>query len=220
MNTALPILLALVGFGSCFSFTQTPTSPKSEPQSPLASYIDGLRGHRINSAAAEFTRTCDVKLDEAAHRFAFANDDAGTWKMVASLPKAYDNLEMDLVGTAEVWKNSAGAVVEEWQVALDVGGFERTFFCFDSAGRLKAIDSTNYQIPEGGHPWGMHERWVLQSDGRFRARIPFEFIGLDDKAISHPKLDTDSESFATNWGRKPPAALTIPELKLPAALFQ
>jgi hypothetical protein len=175
----------------------------------------------MNSAGSGFSGICGVKLDEAAHRFAFSNDDAGTWRIVADLPKEYDNIGMDLVGTAEIWKNPKGTVVEEWDAALDVGGFGRTFYCFDSIGRLKALDATNYQIPDEGEPWGMHERWVLDTNGTFRAIVPFQFIALDDNVIPQPKLDEDYRQFAGRWGKKPPSkSMTIQELKLPVGLFQ
>jgi hypothetical protein len=220
MKRALPILLFSLGFGSYFSFSQTPNSSKPELQSPLDSYIEGLRKDQLNSAAAEFTKVCGVRLDEAAHKFAFSNNDAGTWKMVVSLPEAYDNIGMDLVETAEVWKNAAGTVVEEWEAALDVGGFQRSLYCFDAKGQLKALDTANYQIPDDGEPWGMHEQWILQAGNTFRAVIPFEFIGLDDNPIRRPKLDADYETFVASWGKKPPKAITIHEMELPAALFQ
>jgi hypothetical protein len=174
----------------------------------------------MNNAAAGFGGICGVKLDEAANRFAFSNNDAGTWKPVDDLPKAYDDIEMDLVGTAEVWKNPAGTVVEIWQAALDVGGFSRSFFCFDKVGRLTVSDAMNLQIPvDEGRPWGMHERWILKKDGAFRAVIPFQFIGLDEKTIPRPKLDPDDEKFAASWGHKPPPIKTLNELKIPKALF-
>ena len=217
----LSLILALVaGLGSGISFCQPSDSSKAGTQSPLDSYIDGLRTHQLNSAATEFTKICGAKLDGASHRFAFANDDAGTWKIVQNFPKAYDKIEMDLVDTAEIWRSSNRTLIELWDAALDVGGFERTLYCFNSVGRLTAIDSTNYQFPEEGKPWGMHERWVLGTSGEFRAAIPFEFIGLDGKAISQPHLDEDSRKFASSWGKKPPTAMAIRELKLPAALFE
>ena len=220
MKRALPILLTLVGFGSCFSFTQTPASSTSQPQSPLDSYIDGLRKQKMNSPAAEFARRCGVKLDEAAHRFAFSNGDARMWKVVRNLPEAYDNLGMDMVSTAETWKNPQGVVVEEWDATLDVGGFERRLYCFGKAGRMRSLDSTNYQIPDEGSPWGMHERWVLRAGDKFHAAVPFEFVGLDDKPIPSPKLDGEYKSFAERWGKKPPEQQSIRELYLPAALFK
>jgi hypothetical protein len=221
MKQALPVLCFLLGLESCFSFGQTPDSSKVGSKSPLDSYINVLRNRRLDSAAAEFGQICGVKLDEAAHRFAFSNDDAGTWRIVADLPKEYDNIGMDLVGTAEVWRNSKRTVLEEWEAALDVGGFGRTFYCFDSLGRLKALDATNYQIPDEGEPWGMHERWVLKADGTFRAVVPFQFVALDGKVIPQPKLNEDYKSFAGSWGHNPPSrTLTIQELKLPIGLFQ
>jgi hypothetical protein len=220
MKRTLPVLLVLLGFGSHFSFTQTLTSSTLQTQSPLDSYIDVLRKHQVNSTAKGFAEQCGVKLEEATHGFAFSNDEAGTWKAVPDLTKAYDGIEMDLVGTAEIWKNSQGTVVEEWNAALDVGGFNRILFCFDKAGRLKSLDSTNYQIPDEGPPWGMHERWILQADGMFHSAIPFEFVGLDDKRIPPPKLDRDYKSFVAGWGKTPPARQSIRELKLPPSLFQ
>jgi hypothetical protein len=65
----------------------------------------------------------------------------------------------------------------------------------------------------------MHERWVLKKDGSFRAAIPFQFVGLDEKTIPKPKLDHDDQEFATSWGHKPPLIKTLNELKLPRALF-
>jgi hypothetical protein len=174
----------------------------------------------MNNAAAGFTQTCGVKLDEAADRVAFSNNDAGTWKLVDDLPKAYDDIEMDLVGTAEVWKNPAGTVVELWQAALDVGGFSRSFFCFDKVGRLTVFDAVNFQTPsDDGKPWGMHERWILKKDGAFQAAILFQFIDLDEKVIAKPKLDQDDEEFAKSWGHKPPAIKTLNDFKLPKELF-
>lgn len=219
MKRIFSVLILLLGLGSSFSFGQNPKSPVVQ-RNPLDSYIEGLRTHSMNDAAAGFTRTCGVKLDEAADRFAFSNNEAGTWKPVDDLPKAYDDIEMDLVGTAEVWKNPAGTVVEIWQAALDVGGFSRNFFCFDKVGRLTAFDAMSFQIPtDDGKPWGMHERWILQKDGTFRAAIPFRFIGLDEKVIPKPKLDQDDEKFAASWGHKPPPIKTLNELKIPKALF-
>jgi len=220
MKRGLPVLCVLLGLGSCFSRSQVPAVGSAELHTPLEGYITGLRQHKINGVAAGFATICGVKLNEASHRFAFANDDAGRWKIVPSLPEAYDNLEMDLVGTAEVWKNPAGTVVEEWQAALDVGGFGRTLYCFDTTGRLKALDSTNYQISDDGRTWGMHERWLANADGTFRADIPFEFVGLDDKPISRPKLDEDDKKFESSWGKRPPERITYPELKLPPDLFR
>jgi hypothetical protein len=220
MKHWLSVLAILVGLGSCFSFTQSPASSKPGFQSPLDSYIETLRNHQMNSAAAEFARACDIKLDEGAHRFAFSNDDTGTWRVIRDLPKAYDSIEMDLIGTAEVWKSPSGIIVEIWEAALDVGGFGRTFYCFDEAGRLKALDATNYQIPtDDGKPWGMHERWILRTNGTFQASIPFQFIDLDEKPIPKPKLDQDEEKFARSWGHKPPSVKTLNEIKLPKALF-
>jgi hypothetical protein len=219
MTRWLPVLILMAGLGSSFSFSQNPTPPAPQ-RSPLDSYIEGLRAHSMNNAAARFTQICGVKLDEAAVRFAFSNNDAGTWKLVDDLPKAYDNIVMDLVGTAEVWKNPAGTLVETWQAALDVGGFSRSLFCFDKNGRLTALDAINFQIPtDDGKPWGMHVRWVLEKNGAFRATIPFHFIDLDEKPIPKPKLDPDDETFATSWGRKPPPIKNVNELKLPKALF-
>jgi hypothetical protein len=219
MKHYLPVLFLLAGLGSSFSIGQNPKSPVVQ-RNPLDSYIEGLRTHSMNNAAAGFTQTCGVKLDEATDRFAFSNNEAGTWKPVDDLPKAYDDIEMDLVGTAEVWKNSAGTVVEIWQAALDVGGFSRNFFCFDKVGRLTAFDAMNFQIPtDDGKPWGIHERWILKKDGTFRAEIPFQFIGLDEKVIPKPKLDQDDEKFAASWGHKPPPIKTLNELKIPKALF-
>jgi hypothetical protein len=219
MKRYLPVLFLLAGFGSSFSSSQNPKPPVAQ-KSPLDSYIEGLRAHSMNNLAAGFGQICGVKLDEAAVRVAFSNNDAGTWKLVDDLPKAYDDIEMDLVGTAEAWKNPAGTVVEIWQAALDVGGFSRSFFCFDKGGRLTAFDAVNFQIPtDDGKPWGMHERWILKKDGAFRAAIPFQFIGLDEKAIPIPNLDQDDKKFAASWGHKPPPIKTLNELKLPRALF-
>ena len=191
MRCVFPALILLAGLGSCFSFSQTSASSQAEFQSPLDSYIENLRKHQVNPTAAEFTKICGVKLDEASHRFAFSNDDAGTWKVVPSLPEAYDNLGMDLVGTAEIWKNTSGTLIEEWEAALDVGGFGRTFYCFGVDGKLKALDATNYQIPEDGRPWGQHEQWILQSNDSFRASIAVQFIGLVDRVIPKPTRDID-----------------------------
>lgn len=220
MKQTLPVLCVLLGLGSCFSLSQTQESSKPDFQTPLEIYINSLRSHQVDSATAEFAKTCGLKLDETSHRFAFANDDAGTWKVVPSLPNAYDNLDMDLVGTAEVWKSPVGTLIEEWQAALDVGGFGRTLYCFDNAARLIALDSANYQVPENGLPLGMHERWVLQANEKFHADIPFEFIGLDGRRIVQPNLDKDDQKFVASWGKKPPIALTIRDLKLPTALFR
>ena len=219
MKSWLPVLILMPGLGGSISVSQNP-NPPAVPEDPLGSYIEGLRVHSTNNAAAGFTQICGVKLDEAAIRFAFSNDDAGTWKLIDDLPTAYDEIEMDLVGTAEVWKNPAGTLVEIWQVALDVGGFSRSFFCFDKNRRLTASDAVNFQIPnDDGKPWGMHERWIRKKDGTFRAAIPFEFIDLDEKVILKPKLSRDDEKFARSWGRKPPAIKTFNELRLPKALF-
>jgi hypothetical protein len=181
MKRALPFLLALLRFGSSFSFSQSPAS-QQESQSPLDSYIEGIRHHQSNSAALDFGKVCGVQF-VTNHRFAFSNDDAGTWKIVPNLPEAYENIGMDLVWTAEVWRSSEGIVLEEWEAALDVGGFERTFYCFDRLGKLKSVDSTNYQFPENGSAWGMHERWSLRPDGKFHTTVPFQFIGVNDKPI-------------------------------------
>jgi hypothetical protein len=219
MKLWLPVLFLIAGLGSSISFSQNPNPPAGQG-SPLDSYIEGLRAHSMNNAAARFTQICGVKLDEAAIRFAFSNNDAGTWKLVDDLPKAYDDIEMDLVGTAEVWKNPAGTLLETWQAALDVGGFSRSLFCFDQDGQLTALDAINFQIPtDGGKPWGMHERWILKKDGAFRAAIPYQFIDLDEKVIPKPKLDQDDEAFAGSWGHEPPTIKTINELKLSKALF-
>lgn len=220
MRKALPVLLALVGFGSSFSFSQVPASPKREFQSPLDSYIDSLRNHQISPAASDFAKICGVKLDVASHRFAFSNDDAGTWRIVANLPEAYDNIGMDLIGTAEVWKGSGGIVVEIWNAALDVGGFGRTFYCFDKSGRLNVQDDINFQFPDEGSPWGMHDRWALQPGRGFQAVIPFQFIDLDGNVIPRPQLDKDYSSFVASWGKVPPAVTVVGELKLPSDLFR
>jgi hypothetical protein len=219
MKKNILVLILFAGLGSSFSISQNP-KPPVVPQSPLDSYIERLRAHSMNNEAAGFGQICGVKLDEAANRFAFSNNDAGTWKLVDDLPKAYDDIGMDLVSTAEVWKNPAGTVVELWQAAMDVGGFSRSFFCFDKVGRLTVFDAVNFQIPnDDGKPWGMHERWILKSDGVFRAAIPFHFIGLDEKVTPKPKLDQDDEKFAASWGHTPPPIKTLNELKLPKALF-
>ncbi len=220
MKRNLLVLILFAGLGSSFSFSQNSNSPALQG-SPLDSYIEGLRAHSMNNAAARFSQICGVKLDEAAIRFAFSNNDAGTWKLVDDLPKAYDSIGMDLVGTAEVWKNPAGTLVEIWQAALDVGGFSRSFFCFGKDGRLTALDAMNFQIPpDDGKPWGLHERWILKKSGAFRAAIPFEFINLDEKVISKPKLDQDEERFAMSWGHKPPAIRTANDLKLPESILR
>jgi hypothetical protein len=204
MKKWLPVLIFFAGLGSSFSFGQNPM-PSVAQRSPIDSYIEGLRTHSTNNAAAGFTRICGVKLDEASIRFAFSNDDAGTWRLVDDLPKAYDNLEMDLVDTAEVWKNRSGTLVEIWDAALDVGGISRSFLCFDKDGRLTALDATNFQIPaDEGKPWGMHERWILNKDGTFHAAIPFQFIDFDERVIPKPKLDQDDQKFAKGWGQAPP----------------
>jgi len=219
MRRTLSVLILFAGLGSSFSFSQNSNAPALQG-SPLDSYIAGLRVHSMNNAAAGFGQVCGVKLDEAAIRFAFSNNNAGTWELVDDLPKAYDDIGMDLVDTAEVWKNSAGTLVEIWHAALDVGGFGRSFFCFDKGGRLTALDATNFQIPtDDGKPWGTHERWILKKGGSFRAAIPFQFIDLGEKAIPKPKLDQDNEEFARSWGHKPPAIKTLNDLKLPKALF-
>ena len=220
MKHYLPVLFLLAGLGSSFSISQN-LKPPVVQRSPLDSYIEGLRTHSMNNAAAGFGGICGVKLDEAANRFAFSNNDAGTWRLVDDLPKAYDDIEMDLVSTAEVWKNPAGTLVEIWQAALDVGGFSRSFFCFDKDRRLTAFDAVNFQIPtDDGKPWGMHERWILKKDGAFRAAIPFQFIDLDEKPIRIPKLDQDDEKFAASWGHKPPTIKTLNELKLPPSTLR
>jgi hypothetical protein len=219
MKHCLPVLFLLAGLGSSFSISQNQKLPVVQ-RSPLDSYIEGLRTHSMNNAAARFAQTCGVKLDEAADRFAFSNNDAGTWKLVDDLPKAYDDVEMDLVNTAEVWKNPAGTVVEIWQAVLDVGGFSRSFFCFDKDGQLTTFDAIDFQIPtDEGKPWGIHERWILKKDGVFQAAIPFQFIDFDEKTIPKPKMDQDDEKFAASWGHKPPPIKTVNELKLPKALF-
>ncbi len=146
MTRLFLVLFVLAGLGTSISFSQKPT-PQAAQRSRLESYIQSLRAHSMNHVAAGFSQICGVQLDEAAVRFAFSNNDAGTWKLVDDLPKAYDGVEMDLVGAAEVWKNPAGTIVETWQAELDVGGFGRTFFCFDNNGRLAAIDSVIFQIP-------------------------------------------------------------------------
>jgi hypothetical protein len=213
------VLFVLAGLGSSISFSQNPTPP-ADQRSPLDFYIEGLRAHSMNNAAARFTQICGVKLDEAAVRFAFSNNDAGTWKQVDDLPMAYDDIEIDLVGTAEVWKNPVGILVEVWQAALDVGGFSRSLFCFDQNGRLSAFDAVNFQIPtDDGKPWGMHARWTLKKDGTFHEAIPIQFIDLDEKVIPKPKLDPDDERFARSWGHVPPLIKSLNELKLPKALF-
>jgi hypothetical protein len=219
MRLRLLVLTFLLGLGSLFSVAQT-TFAQTQSKSPLGSYIDVLRKQTVDSHVVEFARVCAVKPQDTRPRYAFANDDAGTWKAVKSLPTAYDNLEMDLLSTAEVWRTSQGTLVELWNAALDVGGFGRTLYCFDGTGKLLAIDSANYQIPEEGAPWGMHEQWIRQANGHFKATIPLEFIQLDDRRIVKPKLDDDSAKFAASWGRKSPEAFSVRELKLPTLLFQ
>jgi hypothetical protein len=219
MKRDILVLTLLAGLGSFFSISQNSKPPIGQ-ESPLDSYIEDLRTHSMNNAAERFSQVCGVKLDEAANRFAFSNNDEGTWKLVDDLPKAYDDIGMDLVATAEVWKNPAGTLVEIWQAALDVGGFSRSFFCFNKDGRLTASDAINLQIPtDDSRPWGMHERWILKKDGAFRAAIPFQFIDPDEKVIPKPKLDQDNEKFAKGWGHKPPPIKSLNELKLPKALF-
>jgi hypothetical protein len=219
MKSCLPILILFAGFGSSISIGQN-SSPPTAHENPLDSYIENLRTHSMNSAAAGFSQICGVKLDEAAIRFAFSNNDAGAWKQVDDIPKVYDDIEMDLVGTVEVWKNPAGTLVEIWQAALDVGGFSRTFLCFNKDGRLTASDAINFQIPtDDSRPWGMHERWILKKNGLFRPAIPFQFIDLDEKVIQKPTLVQDDENFARSWGHKPPSIKSINELKFPEALF-
>jgi len=220
MRGNFPALVVLIGLGNAFSSSQALLATDSRPHTPLEKYINRLRRHQMNPVVASFTKICGVKLDEATHRFAFANDDAGTWKTVRNLPKAYDNLDMDLVGTVELWKNPAGTIVEEWEAALDVGGFSRTLDCFDKAGRLTALDNANFQLPESGNGWGMHERRIAKSDGTFISASPFRFVGLDEKPIPPPQLNADYKAFVAGCGKKPPSKLTIRELNLPSELFQ
>jgi hypothetical protein len=81
MKHYLPVLFLLAGLGSSFSISQN-LKPPVVQRSPLDSYIEGLRTHSMNNAAAGFGGICGVKLDEAANRFAFSNNDAGTWTLV------------------------------------------------------------------------------------------------------------------------------------------
>jgi len=221
MKHRLPALFLLGGLGCSIFWGKPAKTPIEDFKSPLAGYIDLLRIQSVDPAATRFALTCQISLNEVHPRFAFSNNDEGTWRVVQGLPQAYDNIEMDLIGTAEVWKTARGTFVEEWDAALDVGGFARTMYCFDVKGELDALDAANHQFPtDNGTPWGMHEQWTRKTDGSFVATIPFHFIGLKDQSVLPPKLDEDNESFAQSWGKKPPRLRMISELKLPSVLFQ
>jgi len=217
MRQWLPVLALLVGAGSSISSAQA-----TAPSSPLDQYISLVREHRIDSVATNFAADCGLKIEGVAAKYGFANDDAGIIRSVVDLPEAYDNFEMDLVGTDEVWRVGNRFFIEEWQAELDVGGYSRRLYCFDEYGRLEAVDGTNFQLPtdEGEQSWGMHERWTRKADGSFTATVPFQFIGLDEKETSRPKLDADSSDFADHWGKHAPDSITVHELKLPPELLR
>jgi|GEM_PF-2392227 len=220
MTTRFPVLAVLLGLGSFLFLGQAQAAAQESFQSPLGRYVDTLRANRPDPVAERIASLCQISILHVQPRYAFANDEAGKWRIVQSLPKAYDQLEMDLVNTAEVWQSSGGTLVEEWNAALDVGGFQRTLYCFDGTGMLKVMDATNYQIPEDGKLWGMHEQWVRSGDTAFRNTILFHYVGLMDERIPHPKLDEGYRKYVASWGRKPPRLMRISELKFPAALLK
>jgi hypothetical protein len=216
MKRRLPVLMLLMGLGCSFSSGQP-----NAISSPLEKYIAFVRTHRLDPAAIEFAAACGLRLEGIRARYGFANDDAGTWHVVPDLAKAYDNFQMDNIGTEEVWKIGNQFVIEEWNVELDVGGFQRTLYCFDTDRKLKMIDSTNFQLPvDDGKPWGMHERWIRKADGRFTSVEPQRFIGADEKESPKPKLSKEDQDFAQTWGGIPPKAFDVVEMKLPSELFR
>jgi hypothetical protein len=211
-------LVFLVGLGTSLFSDE---SPAQQPvvSTPVEYYLNLLKKGEVDPHLLRFSQSCTVRPEDAPPQFAFSNDEAGTWKAVRDLPAAFESLEMDLIGMAQVWKTRRGVLIESWNIVLDVGGFQRTLNCFDATGHLVAEDTTNYQTPDDGPVWGMHERWQKQPNGEWRAVVPFEFIGMDDKPISEPKLDADYRAFAASWGRKPPSDVMIDDLKIPRAIL-
>jgi hypothetical protein len=205
-----------IGMGPILVCGQPPS-----PVSPMDRYIQNVRAHRQDPAALTIAKMCGVDLSGALARYGFANDDKGTWRVVSDLPKAYDGLEMDLVDTAEVWRVGSRFLIEEWKVALDVGGFGRTLYCFDDQRKLQIVDSVNFQIPtDGGHSWAMHERWTRGANGRFLASVPFEFIDMHEIPTPPPQLDSDNRDFTKSWGHTSPTVAHVEDLKLPHDLLR
>lgn len=216
MKNWLPVLIAIAGLGHSLSFAQSQGN-----SSPADRYIEFVREHHVDPVAAAFAKDCGLELEGAHTSYGFANDDAGTWHVVPDLPVAYDNFEMDLINTAQVWQVGAQIVIEEWNVALDVGGYERTLYCFDSDRRLRSLDATNFQLhTDDSSPWAMHVRWVWQANGKFIASTPFEYVNMQEQRVSKPKLAKEDAAFAKSWEKMSPKAMSLAELKLPAELFR
>jgi hypothetical protein len=216
MKRRLPVLILLLWIGSSISFGQS--APATDP---LARYIAGVRTHKADPVALRFAADCGLNLTGIESRYAFANDETGTFHAVKDLAAAYDNVQMDLVGTEEVWKAGTRILVEEWNAELDVGGYARRLYCFDEKQKLQMVDDANFQLPtDDGMPWGMHERWTRRTVGMFAATVPFEFIGLDEKRIPAPKLDKEDQEFARAWGKVAPNAFPVSDLKLPPELLK
>ena len=216
MKFRLPILIVLIGIGSSISFAQV--SPATDP---LSKYIAIVRDHRVDPAVLRFGKDCGLGLTGVESRDAFGGEGAGSLHFVKDIATAFDNLGTDLVGIEQVWKIGGRFLIEEWNAELDSGGEARRLYCFDDRGKLQAVEESNFQIPiEDGKPWGMHEEWVRDRSGAFKALVPFEFIDLDEKPTPEPKLDADYFEFARSWGRVAPHAFPITDMKLPPELLR
>lgn len=216
MKKWLSVLIAFAGLGHSLSFAKQESN-----SSPIEKYIAIVRRHHFDPVAVAFAKDCGLQLAGAQTSYGFANDGAGTWRVVQDLPRAYENFQMDLILTTQIWKVGAQVVIEEWDVALDQGGFARTLYCFDSNHRLKSLDTADFEVPiDISHSWAMHERWTRTENGNFMASTPFQYISMQEKPTVRPKLTKDELEFAKSWGKKPPKAISLVELELPAELFR
>ncbi len=212
MKKWLPVLVFVLGLGSCFSFPQT---QQDNPKDPFDRYLTSVKTHQPEAALVRFADGCGFEISHLRPRFAVGPGSSFT--RVEDLGKGLASVETDFYSTAEVRVNADHVFLEVWANSDDVGSEVRYLECF-IGGKLSQAEVVDWNVPvEKGDPetWGYARRWERAPDGRLKP-TKAEFVDAFGHSSPKPKLDSEGEKSLL-WI---PFLGSLDEWKLPPSMLR
>ena len=136
MKKWLPVLVFVLGLGSCFSFPQT---QQDNPKDPFDRYLTSVKTHQPEAALVRFADGCGFEISHLRPRFAVGPGSSFT--RVEDLGKGLASVETDFYSTAEVRVNADHVFLEVWANSDDVGSEVRYLECF-IGGKLSQAEAS------------------------------------------------------------------------------
>jgi hypothetical protein len=205
--------MLLAGLGSSISFAQV-----ASPKDPFSQYLAGIKASSSEPSLVHAAQECGIDLNAVVPRYAYLPDN--TWILVTDLAKRIHGLQTDFFVTAAVWKQEDRALVEMWEMQLDVENENRTFYCLAQR-KILTVESSDWMLPEilqNGRKkpnWGYEQHWKRTGEGKYERTFK-GFVDFAGESIPEQKLD-EKNRRSLNWT---PKVRTWNDLKLPSALLR